>query len=253
MAPRAGKTTALAVPAILDAPGAVITTSNKADLWAATATLRAQRTSERVWVFDPQQIAYAKRTWWWNPLRDVITVEEAGRLASHFVQEIRDGNQRHGNDFWDDVGLDELNTATVATSRQTLYLLSKDGAGAAAPLVAALTDRVLREATQAAERAGGRLDPPLVVVLDEAANVCRIADLPDLYSHLGSRGIIPITILQSYKQGQRVHRIQDERLDPALADRDLAVAVVEHRQQERLRLARARAGRDDRRPGLPAE
>lgn len=29
-------------------------------------------------------------------------------------------------------------------------------------------------------------------------------DLPDLYSHLGSRGIIPITILQSYRQGQRV-------------------------------------------------
>jgi type IV secretory pathway TraG/TraD family ATPase VirD4 len=296
MAPRAGKTTALAVPAILDAPGAVIATSNKADLWAATAALRAERTRERVWVFDPQQIAYAERTWWWNPLRDVTTVEEAGRLAGHFVQEIRDGTQRHGNDFWtaaahdlltslllaaaasgrdltevyewlndpvlttpvdllrtaghhaaaasllgrmhgapetrdgvyetartaarclrDDAilawvtppaptsgGIDELDAATMATSRQTLYLLSKDGAGAAAPLVAALTDRVLREATRAAERAGGRLDPPLVVVLDEAANVCRIADLPDLYSHLGSRGIIPITILQSYKQGVRV-------------------------------------------------
>jgi len=89
-------------------------------------------------------------------------------------------------------------------SRQTLYLLSKDGAGAAAPLVAALTDRVVREATRAAERRGGRLDPPLLVVLDEAANVCRIADLPDLYSHLGSRGIIPMTILQSYRQGVRV-------------------------------------------------
>jgi hypothetical protein len=58
---------------------------------------------------------------------------------------------------------------------------------------------VLREATLAAERAGGRLDPPLVAVLDEAANVCRIADLPSLYSHLGSRGI-PLTMLQSYPQ-----------------------------------------------------
>jgi type IV secretory pathway TraG/TraD family ATPase VirD4 len=85
-----------------------------------------------------------------------------------------------------------------------LYLLSKDGAGAAAPLVAALTDRVMREATRAAERRGGRLDPPLLVVLDEAANVCRISDLPELYSHFGSRGITPITILQSYKQGVRV-------------------------------------------------
>lgn len=41
-------------------------------------------------------------------------------------------------------------------------------------------------------------------VLDEAANVCRIEDLPDLYSHLGSRGIPAITILQSYRQGVRV-------------------------------------------------
>jgi type IV secretory pathway TraG/TraD family ATPase VirD4 len=41
-------------------------------------------------------------------------------------------------------------------------------------------------------------------VLDEAANICRISDLPDLYSHLGSRGITPLTILQSYKQGARV-------------------------------------------------
>jgi len=59
----------------------------------------------------------------------------------------------------------------------------------------------MRAATLAAETAGGRLDPPMVVVLDEAANICRIADLPQLYSHLGSRGIIPLTILQSHAQG----------------------------------------------------
>jgi type IV secretory pathway TraG/TraD family ATPase VirD4 len=100
--------------------------------------------------------------------------------------------------------LGEFDVATFASTRQTLYLLSKEGAGAAAPLVAALTDRVMRAATRAAERAGGRLDPPLVVVLDEAANVCRIGDLPELYSHFGSRGIIPITILQSYRQGEVV-------------------------------------------------
>src|SRR4028119_1986494 len=43
----------------------------------------------------------------------------------------------------------------------------------------------------------------MVVVLDEAANICRIADLPELYSHLGSRGVLPLTILQSYRQGTR--------------------------------------------------
>jgi type IV secretory pathway TraG/TraD family ATPase VirD4 len=290
MAPRAGKTTALAVPAILEAPGAVVATSNKSDLWAATSALRVQRTGEPVWVFDPQQIAHTPRTWWWNPLRGVSTVDEAYRLAGHFIQEVRSERDR---DFWTSAAhdlltglllaagldhrdlaevyewlndpvlttpidilrrhdepavaasllgrslgapetrdgiyetartaaqclrdkrimawirpprtpLDELDIATFAASKQTLYLLSKEGAGAAAPLVAALTDRVMREATRQAERRGGRLDPPLLVVLDEAANVCKIADLPELYSHFGSRGIVPITILQSYRQGVRV-------------------------------------------------
>ena len=295
MAPRAGKTTALAVPAILDAPGAVVATSNKADLWTTTSTMRAEQTREKVWVFDPQQIVYAPRTWWWNPLRGVTTIEEAHRLAGHFVQEVR-GDRGH-RDFWSSAAhdlltglllaaatsgrdltevyewlndpvlvtpvellraaghnaaaasllgrmhgapetrdgvyetartaaqclrddatmawvtppalrgereLDEFDAGTFALTRQTLYLLSKDGAGAAAPLVAALTDRIMRLATRVAERRGGRLDPPLLVVLDEAANVCRIADLPELYSHFGSRGITPLTILQSYKQGVRV-------------------------------------------------
>ncbi len=64
--------------------------------------------------------------------------------------------------------------------------------------------RVLRAGVITAEAAGGRLDPPMLVLLDEAANICRIADLPQLYSHLGSRGIIPLTILQSYAQGAGV-------------------------------------------------
>ena len=41
MAPRSGKTTAQAIPFVLSAPGPVIATSNKSDLWAATAALRA--------------------------------------------------------------------------------------------------------------------------------------------------------------------------------------------------------------------
>jgi type IV secretory pathway TraG/TraD family ATPase VirD4 len=50
----------------------------------------------------------------------------------------------------------------------------------------------------------GRLPVPLTVVLDEAANVCRIQELPNLYSHYGSRGIFLVTILQSWAQGVRV-------------------------------------------------
>ncbi len=43
-------------------------------------------------------------------------------------------------------------------------------------------DSVMRTATAQAERAGGRLGPPMLAILDEAANVCKISDLPDLYS-----------------------------------------------------------------------
>jgi type IV secretory pathway TraG/TraD family ATPase VirD4 len=89
-------------------------------------------------------------------------------------------------------------------SRDTLYLLSKDGGGSAAGVIAAMADSVMRAGAVAAERQGGRLDPPMTAVLDEAANVCRISDLPDLYSHFGSRGINVVTLLQSYRQGSRV-------------------------------------------------
>jgi type IV secretory pathway TraG/TraD family ATPase VirD4 len=41
-------------------------------------------------------------------------------------------------------------------------------------------------------------------VLDEAANICRWRQLPDLYSHYGSRGICLLTLLQSWSQGVQV-------------------------------------------------
>lgn len=288
MAPRSGKTTTQSIPHVLSAPGPVIATSNKADLWAAISTVRADRTKDRTWLFDPQRITYQPQTWWWNPLAGLTTVEDAHRLAGHFVLTVDDGQKK---DLWGPAAQDLLcalflaaatsgrslhhvaqwldepavptpiellqeagfqlmasslkgtqngavetrdgiyqtaRTAakalrdqeilawvtpardlpvfdphTFAGTRDTLYLLSKS-LSAAAPLIAALTDTTMRAAERRAEQAGGRLDPPLIVALDEAANICRIADLPQLYSHLGSRGIIPVTILQSYEQGVTV-------------------------------------------------
>ncbi|WP_433234811.1 type IV secretory system conjugative DNA transfer family protein [Actinomadura nitritigenes] len=288
MAPRSGKTTTQSIPHVLSAPGPVIATSNKADLWAAISTVRAGRTKGRIWLFDPQHITYQPQTWWWNPLAGLTTVEDAHRLAGHFVLTVDDGQKK---DLWGPAAQDLLcalflaaatsgrslhhvaqwldepavptpiellqeagfalmasslkgtqngavetrdgiyqtaRTAakalrdqdilawvtptrdlpvfdphTFAGTRDTLYLLSKS-LSAAAPLIAALTDTTMRAAERRAEQAGGRLDPPLIVALDEAANICRIADLPQLYSHLGSRGIIPVTILQSYEQGVTV-------------------------------------------------
>ena len=41
-------------------------------------------------------------------------------------------------------------------------------------------------------------------ISDEAANICRWRQLPDLYSHYGSRSIPLLTILQSWSQGAHV-------------------------------------------------
>lgn len=86
----------------------------------------------------------------------------------------------------------------------TLYCLSLEGRGSAGALVSALTEAVIDVAmTKAAKSAGGRLDVPLLAVLDEAANVVRWKDLPKQYSHFGSRGIVVMTVLQSWAQGVR--------------------------------------------------
>jgi hypothetical protein len=327
MAPRSGKTTALSIPYVLSAPGAVIATSNKADLWAATAQLRAESGSA-VWLFDPQRITGSRQRWWWNPLAGLATVEAAHRLASHFVLTVDDSSRR---DIWGPAAQDLLcalllaasssgrslrecgrwladagspipaellaaagfgalaaslrgaqngapetrdgiyqtartaakclndedimrwvtpprqitlpafDTAAFAAGRDTLYLLT-ESRSAASPLIAALTDTVMRAGRREAERAGGRLDPPMVVVLDEAANICRIADLPELYSHLGSRGMIPVTILQSYQQGVAVwgepgmaalwsastKKVIGAGIDDPRHARDLATLVGQH-------------------------
>ena len=91
------------------------------------------------------------------------------------------------------------------TSSDTLYLHSKEGQGSSAGLVTALAMALCDAGEQLAKRSpGGRLAVPLVGVLDEAANICRWRQLPDLYSHYGSRGIPLLTLLQSWSQGAQV-------------------------------------------------
>ena len=301
MGPRSNKTSAIAVPTVLSAPGAVVATSNKPDLWMLTAGLRSR--VGRVFTFDPFAIAYVPQTWWWNPLADVDEPEDAQKLAGHFVSTVDAGNNRDiwgpaaksllGQLFlaaavsgrclrdslnWLYTGSDEpigilersghlLEAAKLATTLEgaaetrsgfvltaseavscltsekvlrwvtppstwrtppkagekieeldlwqfvtpredgqypTLYLLTQEGAGTAGPVVAALVDRLFRISKQAASAMGGRLDPVLTAMLDEAANICRIADLPAYYSWFGSVGVSVTTLLQSYAQGEGV-------------------------------------------------
>jgi len=96
----------------------------------------------------------------------------------------------------------QFSPSAFVAGKHTLYALSKEGAGTAGPLVTALTVATVTAAEEhAVTQAGGRLSIPMLCVLDEAANVCRWANLPDLYSHYGSRGIVVSTFLQSWSQG----------------------------------------------------
>jgi len=92
--------------------------------------------------------------------------------------------------------------AKFVTSTDTIYLISAEGGGTARAITGALTMAVLEAAERiGSTQRGGRLTTPLVAVLDEAANVCRWRELPDKYSHYGSRGIILCTYFQSWQQG----------------------------------------------------
>lgn len=291
--PRVGKTASRVIPAILNAPGAVVSTSNKRDVVDATRGPRSAKA--RVWVFDPQKIAQEEPTWWWNPLSYVTDEEKAAKLTHHFAVASRSAGSKSDAYFdpkaedliaslflaaalgklpitdaylWitsqecthairllkdhdyelQAAGLqstmnladkqkdgifgtaekmvqclksrntlrwiaptqgagvttdkrEQFDPTAFATSTETLYVLSMEGVGTAAPLTTALTVAVAEAMEERGARSGGRLPVPVVFAMDELANVVRWAALPDLFSHYGSRGIIVMAILQSWSQG----------------------------------------------------
>jgi type IV secretory pathway TraG/TraD family ATPase VirD4 len=98
---------------------------------------------------------------------------------------------------------EQFEPATFLRDRGTLYLLgTATGSAATATLVSALIEDVLECARrQAAESPGSRLDPPLSVVLDEAANY-PLPSLPALMSDGGGTGITTFVVLQSLAQAR---------------------------------------------------
>lgn len=99
---------------------------------------------------------------------------------------------------------EEFDPARFLTDRGTLYLLATGaGAGAAWPLVAALIEDLTETARHlAAASPGARLDPPLLLALDEIGNLAPLPSLPVLMAEGGGTGITPIAILQSLAQAR---------------------------------------------------
>ena len=89
--PRRGKTTSRVIPAILEAPGAVMVTSNKRDVVDATRGVREQLSGGEVFVFDPQRIVGGEPQFWWDPIKAItmddreVWPERAEKLADIFL------------------------------------------------------------------------------------------------------------------------------------------------------------------------
>lgn len=86
----------------------------------------------------------------------------------------------------------------------TLFLLATGaGAGASAALVAALVEDLVETARRIAARSpGARLDPPVLLALDEIANLAPLPSLPVLMAEGGGTGITCLPVLQSLAQAR---------------------------------------------------
>ena len=90
------------------------------------------------------------------------------------------------------------------TQNGTLYLLATGaGAGASWPLVAAFMEDLTEVARHlAAASPGARLDPPVLMALDEIGNLAPIPSLPVLMAEGGGTGITTMPVLQSLAQAR---------------------------------------------------
>lgn len=97
-------------------------------------------------------------------------------------------------------GVRRFNPDEFIRSTDTLVLLSKDGEGSGGAILTALIRAICKTAEHAAQDNGGRLTVPLVMELDECANIVRWPELPSVYSFYGSMGIILNSYFQSRAQ-----------------------------------------------------
>ena len=99
---------------------------------------------------------------------------------------------------------EQFDPETFLTQHGTLYLLATGaGAGASAALVAAFVEDLIETARRLAARSpGARLDPPLLLALDEIGNLAPLPSLPMLMAEGGGTGITTMPVLQSLAQAR---------------------------------------------------
>ncbi|MGW1284628.1 type IV secretory system conjugative DNA transfer family protein [Streptomyces sp. NPDC002586] len=117
------KSVAQVIPAVLTAPGACVTSSNKDDIVKLTRLGRSYK--GHTWVFDPQEIAQEPPAWWWNPLRQVKKLSDAEELMSVLVDAGSDAEDRARSDgFFDPKGRQVLSWCLLAAALDGQQLTS---------------------------------------------------------------------------------------------------------------------------------
>ncbi|WP_404593116.1 type IV secretory system conjugative DNA transfer family protein [Paenarthrobacter histidinolovorans] len=112
--PRQGKSSTQVIPAVLDAPGAVVTTSNKPDVIDATRLPRSMKGT--VWAFNPQKISPDRATWWWNPLSYVTDDDQAQKLSDIFKAAKSGPNSKGDDPYFDPEGIDLMAALFLAAA-----------------------------------------------------------------------------------------------------------------------------------------
>lgn len=99
---------------------------------------------------------------------------------------------------------EEFDPERFLQDRGTLYLLATGaGAGASSALVAAFIEDLVETARRMAARSpGARMDPPLLLALDEIGNLAPLPSLPTLMAEGGGTGITTVPVLQSLAQAR---------------------------------------------------
>lgn len=99
---------------------------------------------------------------------------------------------------------EQFDPETFLQDSGTLYLLATGaGAGASSALVAAFIEDLVETARRLAARSpGARLDPPVLLALDEIGNLAPLPSLPVLMAEGGGTGLTTMPVLQSMAQAR---------------------------------------------------
>ncbi|MFI5732680.1 type IV secretory system conjugative DNA transfer family protein [Kribbella sp. NPDC051587] len=105
----------------------------------------------------------------------------------------------------------DLDIDEFLESRSSLFIIGPSHQQQAiAPLMAGLVDSIAQRASELAAARGGRLDPPLLLALDEIANIAPLQSLPSLVSEGGGRGIITLWATQSLAQLRNRYGVEQQ-------------------------------------------